>query len=160
VAVGYDAIHFMRERRFLLFRLLVVPIVIAGATLSAAWTGLPRGWSFLSEAVLHRNESLSSARLRVLGDYASAVTDIQNRLPEGEDFLLVGVSPHGTHFFVHYDLAPRRSPYLGLGVAADPERCRLHGRPFHAPRYTVVIRPPDYVPKLVSTDEFFASAAP
>jgi hypothetical protein len=157
LTVGYDSSDIMKFRLDAL-RLAVVWLVIACATLGAARTGLPRAWSFLTEAALHRKENLSAARLRVFGDYASAVTDIQNRLPEGEDFLLVGVSPEGTHFFVHYDLAPRRSPYLGLGVAADPEKCRRLGRPPNAPRYSVVIQPPGYLPKLVATDEFFAPA--
>lgn len=119
---------------------------------------LPSAVREIRVGLSHLGASVDEARRRVFGDYASAIEEIERRLPSTASYLLIGSSPDGTHFFVHYDLAPRRAPYLGLGVAADPEKCRALGEPRDAPPYAVVLRKPRYLPTLERTRDFFEGA--
>lgn len=134
-------------------------LLFAGLFSHGAWNSLPKAAALLKSAFAHRDDSLLESRRRVLGDYALAIEEVRKTLPPGEDFLLIGTSSTGANVFAHYDLAPRKSPYLGPGVAADPEKLRALGKPLGAPRYAVVIRDPDYLPRLVLTDEFFSFGA-
>lgn len=106
------------------------------------------------EAARLRGESSRAARQRCLGSYALGVERIKAALPLDAEYFLVEGEPTGAHSMVQYDLAPRRSRYIGDGPPTV-EGLRRMGRPPHSPHWVIVTLGASEAPRLMTAEEFF-----
>lgn len=136
------------------FRALALALFAASLLVGLGIGGYNAGQRLVG-AVSYWGMDAAGSRRRVMGDaWVDAVETIRRTIPrDGEYFLINGDGPRGGgHYFVSYELAPRRARYLGyLSDITDPVKTAAAMPP--GPRWVVITVPRDEPPVLLDRDE-------
>ena len=137
------------------FRVLTLALFAASLLVGLAIGTYNSGQRLLGAAGYWGEDSAASRR-RVMGDgWVETIAAIRRAVPrDGAYFLVDGGGPRGgAHYFVRYDLAPRKARYLGfLDDLVDPAKVSAAMPP--GPRWVVITVPGDEPPVLLDRDEF------
>lgn len=136
------------------FRALTLALFAASLLVGLGLAAYNSGQRLLG-AVAYWGMDAAASRRRVMGEaWVEAVETIRRTVPrDGEYFLINGDGPRGGgHYFVSYELAPRRARYLGfLSDIVDPAQAAAAMPP--GPRWVVITVPKDEPPVLLDRDE-------
>lgn len=137
------------------FRALTLALFAVSLLVGLALGTHNSGQRFLG-TVSYWGEDSAASRRRVMGDaWVEAIATLRRTIPrDGEYFLVNGGGPRGGgHYFVRYDLAPRRARYLGFERnLVDPAKVAAAMPP--GPRWVVVSSPGAKPPVFFTRDEF------
>lgn len=127
---------------------------------AAAPVTLENAVSLVSSARRNARLGAAEARRDLLGAaYVQRLEEIRRLIPEDEAYFLVngGTVEEGSHLWVRYELAPRRTLLVGDLSGSRPSHLRLVRR--HPLRWVVIAYPPGTPARVLPRQRFLAEMA-